>query len=134
MKSIFTFFLIFAALAFSHAQQTVEYGGLQWYLDYEEAKAVAQKEGKPIVILFTGSDWCAPCKALRREVFPHPEFQKEARGVVLVMADFPRFKPLPAGQYRKNKELAARFLGRSGLPTMVAVDWRTGKVIRKITG
>jgi len=116
------------------AQTTVEYGGLKWYLNYDEARAVAKKEHKPIVILFTGSDWCPPCKALRREVFSNPEFQKEANNVVLVLADFPRRKPIPSEQMNKNRRLASLFLGRSGLPTMVGVDWRTGEIIRTITG
>jgi thioredoxin-related protein len=116
------------------AQQTIEYGGLTWYLNYDEAKAVAKKENKPIVILFTGSDWCPPCKALKKEVLPNPLFRKEAGKVILVLADFPRRKQLSPEQTRHNRTLASLFLGRSGLPTMVAVDWRTGTVIRKITG
>jgi len=129
-------YLLFFLLAFQgiRAQKTVEYGGLKWYLDYEEARAEAQKQHKPIVILFTGSDWCPPCKALRREVFPNPEFQKEARKVVLVLADFPRRKPMSAQQSMHNRKLATLFLGRSGLPTMVGVDWRKGEILEKITG
>jgi len=134
MKKISLFFLLVALFQGLQAQKTVEYGGLKWYLDYDEARAVAQKQHKPIVILFTGSDWCPPCKALRREVFPNPEFQKKADKVILVLADFPRRKPMPQEQMNKNRRLASLFLGRSGLPTMVGVDWRKGEILNKITG
>ncbi len=133
MKKILFFFLAGFLLA-GYAQGTVEYGGLRWYLDYDQAVRVAKKENKPVVILFTGSDWCMPCKALKKEVFLNPVFQKEARKVILVIADFPRRKEISAEQKQKNRKLATLFLGRSGLPTMVAVDWKTGEVLRKITG
>jgi len=133
MKKLLVFFLFFTIVA-GYSQKTTQYGDLRWYLDYEEAKAVAKKENKPIVILFTGSDWCPPCKALRREVFSHPDFRKEADNVILVLADFPRRQPIPSDQKYRNKQLAMRFLGRSGLPTMVAVDWRNDQIIQKITG
>ena len=39
-----------------------------WLVDFEKAKAQAAKEGKPILMEFTGSDWCPPCKALHKNV------------------------------------------------------------------
>jgi thioredoxin-related protein len=131
-KFLVTLFTLYGFFVF--AQKTTEYGGLTWYLDYDQAKSVAQKENKPIVILFTGSDWCPPCKALKKEVFPNPVFRKEAENVILVLADFPRRKALSEEQKQKNRTLATLFLGRSGLPTMIAVDWRTGEILRRITG
>ena len=115
------------------AQQT-EYGGLKWYLDYNQAKKVALKEHKPVVILFTGSDWCPPCMALKKEVLPNKMFKDQAAKVILVLADFPRRKPMDPEQKQKNRALAGKFLGRSGLPTMVAVDPRTDTILGHITG
>ncbi|SVD37720.1 uncharacterized protein METZ01_LOCUS390574, partial [marine metagenome] len=34
-----------------------------WLVDFAKAKAQSAKEGKPILMEFTGSDWCPPCKA-----------------------------------------------------------------------
>ncbi len=126
--------LFVAKYSISNAQETVEYGGLTWYLNYDEAKKAAKAENKPIVILFTGSDWCPPCRALRKEVFPNAIFKREAQKVILVLADFPKRKQLPAEQRQLNRQLAATFLGGRGLPTMVAVDWHDDSVIRTITG
>ncbi len=134
MKKLLGFALLLMFAFKLQAQQTVEYGGLTWYTDYNQAKAVAKQENKPIVILFTGSDWCPPCKALRAEVLPNKIFRDLAENVVLVIADFPRRKPMSQAQKQKNRLLAAKFLGRNGLPTMVAVDWRTDTVLNHITG
>ena len=134
MNKIFAAILVLLFALKLQAQQTVEYGGLTWYTDYEQAKAVAKQENKPIVILFTGSDWCHPCKALHAEVLPNKIFRDLAKNVILVIADFPRRKPMSQTQKQKNRLLAAKFLGRSGLPTMVAVDWRTDTVLNHITG
>ena len=40
---------------------------LNWKTDYEEAKSVAQKENKLVLIYFTGSDWSAACKKLNKD-------------------------------------------------------------------
>ncbi len=134
MRYLLIFLILLFGVQSLTAQKTLEYGGLTWYLNYDEAKSIAQKENKAIVILFTGSDWCPPCKALKKEVFSNRIFQQEAEKVVLVLADFPRRKKLPDSQMNHNRTLATLFLGRSGLPTMVAIDSRNDEVIRKITG
>ena len=36
-------------------------GGEGWTSDFEAAKAQAAKEGKDLLIDFTGSDWCGWC-------------------------------------------------------------------------
>ena len=45
-----------------------------WTTDVEEAKISAQKENKTIVFVFQGSDWCAPCIKLDREIWSTDEF------------------------------------------------------------
>lgn len=125
--------MIYAGHFFVHAQ-TVEYGGLTWYLDYEQAKKKAIAEGKPIVILFTESDWCAACIALHKEVLSNKIFQKYAADVVLVLVDYPRRKSLNPEQKQKNRALMSRFLGNNSVPTMVGIDPHTGKVISRIIG
>ena len=45
-----------------------------WLTDFSEAKAKAKEEGKPILIDFTGSNWCGWCIKLKKEVFSKPAF------------------------------------------------------------
>ena len=39
-----------------------------WLVDINEAYAISNKTGKPIMANFTGSDWCGWCKKLKAEV------------------------------------------------------------------
>ena len=47
--------------------------GEGWLIDAEKAKEQAKKEGKAILMDFTGSDWCPPCKQLKSKVFDSQE-------------------------------------------------------------
>ena len=41
----------------------------KWYQNYNQAKELAKKENKYMLMDFTGSDWCPWCKKLSKEVF-----------------------------------------------------------------
>lgn len=41
-----------------------------WTTDFEAAKAQAKKEGKEILLDFTGSDWCPPARPFTKMSFP----------------------------------------------------------------
>ncbi|MGA0134200.1 MAG: thioredoxin family protein [Opitutales bacterium] len=92
-----------------------------WLTDLDEAKKVAAKEQKAILVDFTGSDWCGWCIRLREEVFDKPEFKEASKHFVLVELDFPRKKQLPAGQKEKNEALARKFDVR-GFPTILLMN------------
>ena len=62
-----------------------------WVKTWDEAKAKAKKENKDLLIDFTGSDWCPPCKRMHEEVFTQVEFVDAAtKEFVLVYMDYPR--------------------------------------------
>ncbi len=63
---------------------------LTWHTDLNKAISTAQKEKKPLMLFFTGSDWCGWCHKLQKEVFFQDEFKTWAKqNVVLVEVDFP---------------------------------------------
>jgi thioredoxin-related protein len=107
--------------------------GPKWYTDLDEAKAVAAKENKPLLVDFTGSDWCGYCIKLHAEVFDKPEFAEFAKGYVLVELDFPNKKPQPAEEKAKNKATQAKF-GVSGFPTVLLLDAKTGEAYGRQSG
>lgn len=93
----------------------------QWYADYDEAAAVAAKEGKDLLVEFTGSDWCHFCIKFHGEITQHEEFWKEAQeDFVLVALDFPRGaaakKKVP--NPKRNVELRDQH-GVRGYPTVL---------------
>ncbi|MFM8498126.1 MAG: thioredoxin family protein [Planctomycetia bacterium] len=62
-----------------------------WLTDYDAALAAATSTGRPVLALFTGSDWCPHCKTLEHNVFGSDVFQAWAKdNVVLLMVDLPQ--------------------------------------------
>ena len=47
-----------------------------WFTDPEKAKEFAANRNLPIMILFSGTDWCPPCQNLRRSVLDQRKVQK----------------------------------------------------------
>ena len=92
-------------------------------MGFEKAKAQAAKEGKSILMEFTGSDWCPPCKALTANVLSKEVFKTEIpKSFVLLKLDSPRDKskqtPEEIEQY---KVLSAKY-GIQGVPTIFLAD------------
>lgn len=96
---------------------------INWESSYKDALKRAKDENKPLLIYFTGSDWCGPCKILEKKLFNTDKFQEYADDkFVLYKADFPRNKNLVEDDKRKiNKELKNRF-GQTKFPTMIMVN------------
>jgi len=106
---------------------------LEWLTDLPQAQAKAKTEKKMVLLDFTGSDWCPPCKALHKNVLTSKEFAEYAKeNLVLVEVDFPRSKPQSDAQKKANKALANQFSVR-GYPTVVVLDGN-GKVLSSKTG
>ena len=90
-----------------------------WEINFEQALARAKTENKPMLLDFTGSDWCGWCIRLDKEVFSQPEFMTYAAdSLVLVELDFPRSKMQSAEIKAQNKALAKKYSIR-GYPTIV---------------
>ena len=90
--------------------------------NFELAVSQAKINGKPILLAFTGSDWCGWCVKLEREVFSQPEFKTWAsEHVVLVTADFPEHHPQSDEVKQENAELAKRY-GIDSFQTVVLTD------------
>ena len=82
---------------------------------------------------FNGSDWCPPCKALRKNVFSSQEFLDYAKNhLVLVDVDFPHEKKQSAEQKKANEKLAQKY-SVEGFPTVVVLN-RDGKQLKKSVG
>ena len=107
-----------------------------WHNNMEEAKVIARKEHRHILLNFSGSDWCGPCIMLRREILDAPAFQQEAdTALVLVNADFPRMKKnkLPAAQQSLNDALADQYNPQGKFPFTLLLN-ADGKVLASWDG
>jgi thioredoxin-related protein len=66
-------------------------GDVRWHTDYATALATAEETGRPVLTVFTGSDWCQHCRTLERQVLETAEFRGWAEErVVLLMIDLPQ--------------------------------------------
>ena len=103
----------------------------QWLTDAAKAQAQAKSEKKLVLMDFTGSDWCPPCKALTKNVFSKPEFAAYAKtNLVLVEVDFPNSKPQSAELKKSNEALQAKFKIDS-YPTVIVLDAEGKQVLRE---
>jgi len=92
-----------------------------WYDDFADAQAEAKKTGRPILVLFTGSDWCPYCVKLKENALDKADFRSfAAKRLILVYADFPRRTQLPAGLRIQNDNLAEKY-GVDGYPTTIII-------------
>lgn len=122
--------LLILLIGFLGLQFSLSAGSGEWMTDFEAAKAKAQAENKPMLLDFTGSDWCGWCIKLDDEVFSKPAFQEYAKeSLVLVELDFPRSKSQPAAVKAQNEALSEKFAVR-GFPTIVLLT-PEGELIEK---
>ena len=90
--------------------------------DFEIAKSQSKINNKPILLVFSGSDWCGWCVKLDKEVFSTPEFKKwAADNVIMVIADFPAVKKLPPELAEQNEKLKNTYR-IEGFPTGLLLD------------
>lgn len=91
--------------------------------DYEAAKKASAESKKPMLVCFSGSDWCMWCINLDKEVFSDKSFAPAATGKYeLVFIDQPKNKNLlKPGEEQRNRQLVGKF-GVRGLPTVLVID------------
>ena len=114
-------FLITVAslVAFAAASMAAESG---WLHDYEAAKKQAKEENKPIIINFTGTDWCGWCIKIEKEIFSKDEFKAYAKeNLILMEVDFPEKKKQTGEVKAQNKKLDKEFK-IEGYPTIFLID------------
>ncbi|WP_298117167.1 thioredoxin family protein [Flavobacterium sp.] len=113
-------FLLISSVGFSQ----------NWKTSFEEAKQEANKENKKILLVFSGSDWCAPCMKLEKNVWKSDAFKKVAEEkYVLIKADYPKKKAnqLSAELTESNNKLAEKYNKEGNFPLVVMLD-KNGKV------
>ena len=116
-NKLLTLFLCAFGMASIHAQE--------WQTDYDTAIKEASEKDQSVVLVFQGSDWCAPCIKLDKAIFQTETFQKYAEDhFVMLKADFPRKKKnaLPKEQKEKNRTLADTYNPQGIFPFVVILN------------
>ncbi len=90
-----------------------------WSADLEKAFEEAKRENKNLLVEFTGSDWCPPCIAMRKNVFTKKEFiERASKSFILVELDFPNSDP---ELKKKNQQHLGKYRV-DGFPTVILFD------------
>lgn len=103
----------------------------QWVTNYEEALKLSNEKNRNILLVFSGSDWCAPCIKLDKTIWQSPEFTSYANDhLVMLRADFPKSKKnqLPEPQKKQNEQLAEKYNKQGLFPLVLLLD-QQGKVL-----
>ena len=104
-----------------------------WKTNFELVKKEAASQSKPVVLVFSGSDWCAPCIKLDKSIWQSAEFKEyAASNLILERADFPKKKQnqLDSNLQKQNDGLAERYNKEGVFPLVVVLDSK-GTVLGK---
>ncbi|WP_289063245.1 thioredoxin family protein [uncultured Zobellia sp.] len=102
-----------------------------WQENYAEAQALAKETNKNLLLVFAGSDWCAPCIKLEKTIWESANFKQFAKtDLVLYKADFPRKKAnkLSKDLVIQNADLAEQYNPQGHFPLVVLLN-EEGKVL-----
>ncbi len=98
---------------------------IEWMTDYEAARALAQEEGRPLLVDF-GASWCGACQELERHTFSDRRVVEEGQRFVPVRIDLSPGPDLEAGQ-----AVLAQYNQR-GLP-LVVMHESSGEEAERVT-
>ena len=101
MKKTILMLLLMCSAVFAFAD------GINWLDNYGKAQEESQKTGKPILMLFTGSDWCPYCIKMEKDAFSKPQF--------------PRRRKLLPGVVVQNQKLRSQYKVEA-YPTVIITD------------
>ena len=100
-----------------------------WSNNAEKVFSDAKESGNPVLMNFTGTDWCVWCKKIKKEIFDTDEFRAwvKKNNIGLLELDFPKGIKQSDELKAQNTSLA-REVGVRGYPTIVIVS--KGKMIK----
>jgi len=105
-----------------------------WLKDYDAALADAKKEKRNVLIYFTGSDWCPPCKMLQRDLFDTEAFKSIAVNYTLLYIDIPRNRELISPEQMKHNSALVSKINKKGVFPLLVVMNEKGSQIDQYSG
>lgn len=86
----------------------------------EEAFKISSTTHKPVLLVFAGSDWCAPCMRFEKMILKESSFQTIANeSLVILKADFPQRERLPVDVQLQNEKLAEQYNPKGQFPAFL---------------
>ena len=108
-------------------------GESEWLTDLSKAQTKAKEDKKMVLMDFNGSNWCPPCKALRKTVLDSKAFIDYAKtNLVLVDVDFPRPSQQTEELQKANEALSKKY-NVEAFPTVIVLS-SDGKELKRLEG
>jgi thioredoxin-related protein len=103
--------------------------------DYNQALSEAKRTGRPMILHFTGSDWCPNCKAFDQEVGSTDSYGLFARSnFITVTLDVPHQVTASTSELQGTSAVALAYKYRpQGFPTLVVVN-SSERELGRVTG
>ncbi|MDO6517999.1 thioredoxin family protein [Zobellia uliginosa] len=130
MKFLLLFFLPFCLLG----QTDTPIKEVDWLKNYDSAMHISKEENKNVLVYFTGSDWCPPCKMLKRDLFDTDEFYELSKNYVLLYIDIPRNRDLLSTEQWEHNQALLKKLNKKGVFPLLTVLSPKGKVVNEYSG
>jgi len=129
--------LIFILLLplFLSAQAPLETAYLNdWQYNLDEAFKLAEKSDKNVLVYFTGSDWCPPCKMLKKDLFETIEFTDVSKNYVIIYVDMPRNQNLLTPEQMKHNKGVVATYNKKGVFPLLKILSNKGKTLDEYSG
>jgi thioredoxin-related protein len=95
----------------------------EWTMDYDAALKAAAENGNPIILDFTGSDWCGYCIQMQKQIFSTETWREfAADNLNMVTIDFPSNESIVPREFRKRNEILRDRFGVKGFPTYIFLE------------
>ena len=93
----------------------------EWLTSYEAAMEAAREQEKPVLTIFTGSDWCPHCRTLEEQVLHTEAFEAWADDrVILLVIDLPQ-QGISAEERAARSKVCIKY-GVRTFPSAVLID------------
>ena len=103
------------------------------YLHINRAYEQSTTESKPIMLVFSGSDWCKPCIQLKKDILESPEFTEISDQVIFMYLDFPYKKAnrLSKAETKHNEQLAEQYNKEGHFPRVLFIN-NKGELLQEV--
>src|SRR5262249_21376238 len=126
-----TSLVVLLAIMGSSSLNSQAHAAIEWQKDFSHARSMSQKENKPILLFFNGSDWSGLAMKWKHEILDSALFQEKIKDSFVCMeVDFPNHNQLLNEVMTQNNTLKEKF-GVEDVPMLVLLD-KEERVIAQI--